>query len=177
MGEFNFVQWGKGVPVDYQRLNAMMLNDQYLKDKLDPSPRGILKGKVSSTTFTYTGTPGAANPVTSMGQFSNITFNCEASRMIKFTFAGSYSTNTSNSQNNNIYSYLSIDGGSDISLSIIWQQDAAFGGFPSFTYITPTALTQGTHTATVRMSGYDAFTLVGIQTLIIEDIGAWSSVA
>lgn len=177
MGEFNFVQWGKGVPVDYQRLNAMMLNDQYLKDKLDPAPRGILKGKVSSTTFTYTGTPGAANPVTSMAQFSNITFDCEANRMIKMTFTGSYSTNTANTYNNNIYSYINIDGGSDISQSIIWQYDGAFGGFPSFTYLTTSALSQGTHTATVKMSGYDSFTLVGSQKLIIEDIGAWSSVA
>lgn len=82
MSEFKFVQWGKGIPVDYQRLNAMMLNDQYLFDKVDPSPRGILIWK-------QTGPLASVNPTgsyQSVSGFTSLEFDVEANRLTSFYF-------------------------------------------------------------------------------------------
>ena len=50
MSEFKFVQWGKNVPVDYQRLNTMMINEQYLKD-VNHDPTKITKDYVRNSSL------------------------------------------------------------------------------------------------------------------------------
>ena len=45
MSEYKFVQWGKGIPVDYQRLGQMVSNEEYLKNKVDFASKGVLAWK------------------------------------------------------------------------------------------------------------------------------------
>ena len=172
MAEFKFVQWGEGIPVDYQRLNAMMLNDQYLNDRLDPSPRGILAWAQYSGTLSYSGSPGALGNTIISG-FDGIDFSCEANRMIKFTFDGLYADEDSGA-GNNIYIIISLDG-TETTVTATRMEAGTFGDFPKFTYITQTALSAGTHSITLKTTGYDDYKLVGPMFLTIEDIGMFVS--
>lgn len=173
MSEFKFVQWGAGIPNDYQRLNAMMINDQYLKDKLDPSPRGMLMWK-SASTFTIDPTGGYQN----ITGFENLTFDVEASRLISFEFnSGPIYTGTACEYRVRFV----IDG---VSTSNCGGGGAGASpqhfGASLATYTTPSALTQGSHTVTVQIIatgavsdlrlGYD-----GIISLKVRDEGAFLS--
>lgn len=165
MSEFKFVQWGKGVPVDYQRLNAMMLNDQYLKDKVDPSPRGILIWREVAQPG-VTGGLGYNN----FANFSNLTFDVEANRMIKITWDPGQATA-------NTYSGFYIQVVVDLAVVSVIRMNIAWANGINIA-LTPTtailnSLSQGSHTISVQGASDPTATWTGIGTarLIVEDIG------
>jgi len=192
MSEFKFVQWGKGTPVDYQRLNAMMINEQYLKDRSDIAPRGVLAWKVTDSDTTSTA--GSRVNFTGIG---SVSFNVEANRMLKIslfvytvTNSGAGTTastnvagNTTTYRDPNILEFdLDIDGtlvGNDGG-----GQQRIYSDFTLTTsnpaqmintaYFTTTPLTAGTHTVSPKIYSYPtAVTAKGQVRLLVEDIGAW----
>lgn len=148
MSEFKFVQWGKGVPNDYQRLNAMMINDQYLKDKLDPSPRGIIAWKSVAGPITIDPTGGADN----ITGFVSLGFDVEANRLISFSFNTSQMFSSSVQAEYRFYFY--VDGVQSLPCG-----GGGFAGGADYTSQTPamciwpSALSQGSHTVTVALQG------------------------
>jgi hypothetical protein len=177
MSEFKFVQWGKGTPVDYQRLNAMMLNEQYLKDAADRTPKGVLLWK-SVPSFTLDPT-GGYNPIVSL---SNLLFDVEEERLVSITFYPG------------TISGISPAGAADISFGFLLDDAVSpvkfAGGYwvfdgrgPSTTvsYVTPVALSKGSHTVSVIMRGNGDITTASIGTggsdplIIIRDEGKFIS--
>ncbi len=167
MSEFKFVQWGKGVPVDYQRLNAMMLNDQYLKDKVDPSPRGILIWReAAQPSINSTSAVGLAG-------FTNLTFDVEANRMIKITWDPG---DAFNSVYTGYYMQIYVDNiaRGNNKLNIGWgpvtvSAAADIGLTPSIALINN--LAQGSHSVTIMGSATQPMTGQGTARLLVEDIG------
>lgn len=144
MSEYKFVQWGKGIPVDYQRLGQMASNAQYLKDRIDPSPKGIILWKqLSGLSATAT---GAWQNVTSL---VTLPFDVSDDRLISVELntgiinTGNIACNVSFSFtiDGNFYSEI---GGTNVSASNLRETAVA-------RYIVPTPLTKGSHTITVQM--------------------------
>lgn len=169
MSEFKFVQWGKNVPVDYQRLNTMMINEQYLKDVADKAPRGVLAYAQTTSNTSLT----AAGSYTDLSGLSSTSFSVEANRMVKITLTG-FSLQTSSSPNA-IYLALSIDGAAPTndSQTIIRLTTTNAEHFPNVTYIN-NAFSVGTHTVKPQVWQYAATTLTvtGPIRLLVEDIGS-----
>lgn len=174
MSEFKFVQWGKGVPADYQRLNAMMLNDQYLKDRVDPSPRGLLIWKQTGqiTSINPSGTYQA------ISGFTSLRFDVEANRMISFYFNPGvvYSDTTVQVRFRFVIDSANtsdIGGGGSNGSNVYFSGGAAY-------HIASPALSQGSHTVSVQMIADAASTnmILGNNTQIIlavRDEGAYIS--
>jgi hypothetical protein len=179
MSEFKFVQWGKGVPVDYQRLNAMMLNEQYLKDIADVSPRGILAQALTTSDFS---TSTSVLDFTAITNMSAISFTVDANRIIKITVNGNYVDNpdvtgTLSDYTTSISIYF--DGSATSSFSTqCYNPISKRATFPTLIYSTPTALSAGTHTLAVKAALFTFDTAPTAQILkapincIIEDIGS-----
>ena len=154
MSEFKFVQWGKGTPVDYQRLNAMMLNEQYLKDIVDATPRGILLWK-EIPGFSINPTGG----YDSIPNLSNLTFDVEEDRVVSLTFyPGTISDITPIGSADISFGFFLDDGVTPVKQAGgYWVFD---GRGPSTTvaHVTPIALSKGTHTVSVLLQGNTAIT-------------------
>jgi hypothetical protein len=192
MSEFKFVQWGKNVPVDYQRLNAMMINEQYLKDIADNAPKGVLAWKTSDSD---TSTTVIATP-TSFAGIGSVSFNTEANRMIKislfiWTLNNAVTDITITTTPNITYSganavtldfdidgtLVGNDGGgvqriyTDIDLASANPTEII-----TATYFTQIALTAGSHTVTPKIMSYPYLATAKAQVrLLVEDIGAFIS--
>lgn len=182
MSEFKFVQWGKGVPNDYQRLNAMMLNDQYLKDKLDPSPRGVLAWKkTSSSTIVSVGTTSSFNGI------GTVDFDVEENRMIKISlFVYNIQSSISGSDPNTANILFSIDGGAastddNSAFQRVYYDSKMVTGNSANSmmavYFTDTPLSKGSHNVQPQISCGTYIvgaTITAVPTirLVIEDIGA-----
>lgn len=178
MSEFKFVQWGKGTPVDYQRLNAMMLNEQYLKDVVDATPKGILLWKEIAG-FNANPTGG----VDSIPNLSNLTFDVEEDRLISLTFyPGTISDMSPVGVADLSFGFLLDDATTPVKKAGgYWTYD---GRGPSTTvaYVTPTSLSKGTHTVSVILVGNSSLTTVNIglnhgsnPLLIVRDEGKFIS--
>lgn len=181
MTEFKFVQWGKGTPVDYQRLNAMMLNEQYLKDVVDSSPRGVLLWKRLTSEVTVD--PAGGYDV--IPGLSNLTFDVEEERLVSFEFEPGIVQATPNTIAEVRFGIL-VD---DSTLTV--KQNGNFyvsdvsgrGGSPSVKYVTTSALSKGTHTVSVIMQANVALTSVifgrsqSDPLLIVRDEGKFISAA
>lgn len=180
MSEFKFVQWGKGIPNDYQRLNAMMINDQYLKDKLDPSPRGVLAWK--STTSDTTGTVGAYIDFVGIG---TVGFNVEENRMIKISIFAYALTNGNAPGAAAAASFdFKIDGvrvgtPAEAYTRMYLDSSNVAGNLlhaPLAVYFTETALSKGYHTVTPQFFTFPGnVTAKGSVRVLVEDIGAFVS--
>lgn len=180
MTEFKFVQWGKGTPVDYQRLNAMMLNEQYLKDAIDPMPRGILLWKEIAG---FTADPtGGYDPIPNL---SNLTFDVEEDRVVSLTFyPGTISDMTPVGVADLSFGFFLDDGVTPVKQAGgYWTYD---GRGPSTTvaYVTPTSLSKGTHTVSVLLQGNTSLTQVKVGVnhgskplLVVRDEGKFISAA
>lgn len=170
MSEYKFVQWGKGIPVDYQRLGQMVSNEQYLKNIVDDTPRGVLAWKsVDGSTY---GTPtGIAQDVTNL---SNIPFDVQEDRLISFEFQSGrlYSPTTTIE----VRFSLLIDNVNtgDISGTVV-----VAGEYVSpvvYTWIPSSALSRGSHTVSTQFVSNNAATSLQIGNssrceLIIRDEG------
>jgi hypothetical protein len=174
MTEFKFVQWGKGTPVDYQRLNAMMLNEQYLKDVVDNTPKGVLAWK-SVTGSTYSNPTGSTQDVTNL---SNIVFDVQKDRMISFEVQSGrlYSPTTTVE----LRFSLSIDGVNtgDISGTVVYG--TTYQSPVVYTWMPSEALSQGTHTVSAQFVSNNAPTSIQIGqssrcSLIVRDEGSFIS--
>lgn len=188
MSEFKFVQWGKGVPNDYQRLNAMMINEQYLKDKLDPSPRGVLAWKKSDSQTT-----ASVNVFTNFNGIDTVDFDVEENRMIKISFYvyGMLSSNAGTAApngSNTAIVVLSIDGSAlnsnnDGSVMRFYADTGMTtsnnGGSMTFVYFTDTPLAKGSHSVTPQIAAgaFAATSVTAVPSirLLVEDIGAFIS--
>lgn len=175
MAEFKFVQWGKGVPIDYQRLNAMMLNEQYLKDIADASPRGILTLAQSSANTTTSSTVLTWGDISNMGSMS---FTVEANRIIKITVNGNYVDNPSTTNDAVTSVGIFLDGSASAAFTTTtYNNTQKRSVFPTLVYVTDTPLSAGTHTLKVRAQMYMSASPVG-QVLytplncVVEDIGS-----
>lgn len=175
MSEFKFVQWGKGVPVDYQRLNAMMLNDQHLKDKVDPSPRGVLIWK-------QTGPLASVDPngsYQSVSGFTTLGFDVEAGRLTSFYFnPGVVYADAGPCQ---VRFRFVIDATTTADIGGGGGTNAAGNYFNGPVFHMPnTALAQGSHTVSVQMiadSGVTNMVLGAASSVIfvVRDEGAFVS--
>jgi len=174
MSEFKFVQWGRGIPVDYQRLGQMMSNEDYLRERIDPAPKGVIAWK-SVAGSTYSTPTGAMQNITNL---ENITFNVEENRLISFEF-----------QSGRIYSASStievrfgilIDG---VATSDISGTVALSGGYASpvvYTWIPGESLSKGSHTVTVQFVSNNVASNLQIGnssrcSLIVRDEGEFIS--
>ena len=175
MSEFKFVQWGKGTPVDYQRLNTMMINEQYLKDITDTVPKGIIKQLTCTSDITLGAYPNA----TSLPNMDNISFSVDVNRSIKFTISGkafkNMETTPANAYQLNLF--LLIDGTVVSSTVTNVTATLTYNDFPTLIYTTPNPLSKGSHTVSVQAY---YFALVGSPTApsilqpiqcTIEDVG------
>ena len=177
MSEFKFVQWGKGTPVDYQRLNAMMLNEQYLKDVVDLAPRGVLLWKQSSS-VTINPTGG----LDSITNFTNLVFEVEEDRLVTFQFEVGTIPSAIPSGFAQVEYGLIIDGAGSAA-----KQAGGYyvydGRGPSSTlmYVTPEALSKGTHTVSLVMIANGSLDSVQLGTggsgplFIVRDEGKFIS--
>lgn len=178
MSEYKFVQWGKGIPVDYQRLGQMVSNEQYLKDKFEHTPRGLLMWKQTSGT----GPINASGSYQAITGFTSLPFDVEENRSISFFFdAGLLQSNVSGQ----IRFKFIIDSTSteDISGSGAYYNGLVQEGYShagACLYFSPTALAKGSHTVSVQMiadASMNAVYLGNYTTMIIavRDEGAYVS--
>ncbi len=172
MSDFKFVQWGKNVPVDYQRLGAMMLNEQYLKDIVDTAPRGILAWKTANAV-----TINPSGGYQQVAGFVNIQFDVEANRLISLEFnPGTMTTNLACQFR--IRFVVDGVGVAESGGGGMGQLTGATGYFASSpaVYIPAAALSRGTHSVTVEIIADGAVSTLslgneGTITLKVEDIG------
>jgi hypothetical protein len=82
MAKFNSVRFGENTPVSYDKLNYMMLNDQYNKDQLGKIPKGIL-----ATSQKAIFVLGSQMP---RKQDFNINFSVDDSRLVKISVSCAY---------------------------------------------------------------------------------------
>lgn len=176
MSEFKFVQWGRGVPVDYQRLNAMMLNEQYLKDITDASPRGILAQASTTSDFT---TSSTALTYTSITNMDGISFTVDSNRIVKITVNGNFVDNPDTTNDYVTILALYLDGSGTAAFTTqCYNPIQKRATFPTLIYVTPTALSAGAHTLKVQTAMYSSDGTPSGQILrapincIIEDIGS-----
>jgi len=178
MSEFKFVQWGKGTPVDYQRLNAMMLNEQYLKDVVDATPRGILLWK-EVPGFTADPTGG----YDTVPNLSNLTFDVEENRVVSLAFyPGTISDMTPIGLADISFGFFLDNAVTPVKQAggYYTTDVSSTGRGPSTTvaYVTPVALSKGTHTVSVLLQGNTGLTQVKVGVnhgsnplLIVRDEG------
>ena len=164
MSEYRFVQWGKGVPVDYQRLGQMVSNEEYLKNKIDPAPKGVIAWK---TTSAVTINPsGAYQDITG---FTNLTFDVDENRLISMEFNPGLMTTDAQCQ---MRIRFVVDG--------IGIAESGGGGMGSFTgtgyfasspavYIPSPSLTKGTHTVSVQFIAD-----IGVTSMVFGNAGTVS---
>lgn len=181
MSEFKFVQWGKGIPVDYQRLNAMMLNEQYLKDKADPAPRGILLRKRAAA-ITYDPSGGWQD----MTGLTGLTLTVpENNRLISFEFQSGRCLADAPCE---VRFKLNIDGtpmitsgvDSSSATSITANSTINWGPPVVFTTFPASVLTAGTYTITAQFIANSGISVLilgesGCSSLIIRDEGSYIS--
>ena len=179
MSEFKFVQWGRGTPVDYQRLNAMMLNEQYLKDVVDRSPRGVLMWKQTDGI----GPIDPSGTYQSVTGFTSLVFDVEEDRCISFFFNPGIGFSNSSGQ---VRFRFVIDSviTSDISGGGTFYSGAFTGYFNagSLFYIPTQALSKGTHTVSVELIADSSISALYIgnattMCLVVRDEGAFVSEA
>jgi hypothetical protein len=178
MSEFKFVQWGKGTPVDYQRLNAMMLNEQYLKDVADRTPRGVLMWK-NSAGIGPLNPSGTYQPVTG---FTSLLFDVEENRCISFSFhPGNGLLNTTSQLRIRFVvdttNTADITGGGAYSTGAVYQ--GYFNAGTAF-HIPTAALSKGNHSISVEFVADEYVTSAFLgndsgMTLVVRDEGAFVS--
>ena len=176
MSEFKFVQWGKGTPVDYQRLNAMMLNEQYLKDVVDNLPRGTLAWKTASAVTIDPS--GGYQQVTG---FTNIVFDVEEDRLTSFEFnPGTMTTDVAcQFRIRFVVDGVAVAESGGGGMGTLTGATGYFASSPAV-YIPPSALSKGTHSVSVEIIADGAITTlrlgnVGTITLKVEDVGKFIS--
>ena len=174
MSEYKFVQWGKGIPVDYQRLGQMVSNEEYLKNKVEYYPRGVLLWKeVTGETFVATGA------LQDLPSLSNLSFDVDSERLISIEFNAGivFASAASNLRtgfviDNNTYNLI---GGTNISATNLPEPSTS-------RLILAEALPRGTHTITVQVRGDTSVSMtLGYDstraTLIVRDEGPFISAA
>ena len=176
MSEYKFVQWGKGVPVDYQRLGQMVSNEQYLKDVLDRTPRGTLAWK-SVAGSSYSTPTGIMQNVTNL---ANISFDVEENRLISFEFqSGRLHSPTLQIE---VRFQLLIDnvGTGDVSGTVVTA--GGYTGPVVFTWAPPEPLSKGTHTVSAQFVSNNSASALQIGNLsrcsiIVRDEGRFTDPA
>lgn len=163
---YSEVKFPKHAPINYQKLQQMSLNDQYIKDKLDAQPRGILlREYVDLTDAEFTG-PGDV--------LESYIFTCEESRIITYNFSPVYITETIDYVRPTTF-YIKIDG-IEYGKSAVFSYDSS----PIYEYFNITGfatdLSAGEHTLTVSSDRSGLWTLLR-GYLIVEDRGQYISQA
>jgi hypothetical protein len=180
MSEYKFVQWGKGVPVDYQRLGQMVSNEEYLKSKVDPSPKGVLLWKQRSGI----GPLDPSGTYQAVTGFSSLPFDVDENRLISFSFNPGLGFTNSSGQLRFRFSIDSVYT-DDISGGGSYYGGLAYQGYFSpgvSDYIPPEALPKGTHTVSVELVADSTISALYIgnstkMTLIVRDEGQFISAA
>jgi len=179
MGEFQFVRWGEGVPVDYQRLNAMMLNEQHLKDLVEPLPRGIIMHKTIEI-FSIDPNGGPQN-ITGL---VNLNFTTEPGRLTSFEFhPGIIAPDVANGFEIRYKITVTEAGGSIVASpenGAAVVNDFSNPGVP-LVWMYPEALPAGTHNVSVNLVANVSFNSITVGRdlsrvlLIVRDEGAYVS--
>lgn len=162
MSEFKFVQWGRGVPVDYQRLGQMMSNEDYLKNKIEPSPKGVICWKTSSAV-----TINPSGGYQDITGFTNITFDVEDNRLIYFEFNPGTMTTDVACQ----FRLRFLIDGIAVSESGGGGMGALTGGTGYFAsspavYVANPALSRGSHSVSVQFIADG-----GVNTMVFGNVG------
>ncbi len=175
MSEYKFVQWGKGVPVDYQRLGQMVSNEEYLKNKIDPSPKGIILWK-SISSFTLDPT-GGQDVITGL---NNLAFDVDEDRLISFTFLPGTIAGASPVALTDVQFHILIDGTNYKNAGGYYTYDGRGPG-PTLGYIHPSALSKGSHSVSIVLVGNGSLTTITVGSnnsnplLIVRDEGQFIS--
>jgi hypothetical protein len=165
-GSFKTVKFGKEMSLDYSsKLQQLMLNDQYLKDKIESFPRGLIAHDVLTIPNSSSIAAGSA--------IASIDFACDGYRMLKF-YAG--------------LSHL-LPGGFDSKVVLTPKVDGAEFGYKgtgkawtasparSFTmgsvfFITEEPLNSGQHNFSLYVNNTASFQTCKL-SIIIEDAGKY----
>jgi hypothetical protein len=174
MSEYKFVQWGKGIPVDYQRLGQMVSNEQYLKDIVDDTPRGVLAWK-SVAGSTYATPTGIAQNVTNL---SNIPFDVEENRLISFEFDSGRLHCPANTVEVRFSLLIDNVNTGDVSGTVVVAGE--YESPASYTWIPTSALSKGAHTVSAQFVSNNAASSLQIGnlsrcSLIVRDEGPFIS--
>jgi hypothetical protein len=158
------VRFPKHLPIDYQKMQQMSLNDQYLKDKIDAQPRGILLREyidLDDTEFIYTD-----------DIMVSYNFTCEENRLISYNLSPVYITETIFYVRPTTL-YIKIDGEEYGKTSIF-----SYGSSPIYDYFNVFGfidnLAAGEHTLTISSDRILLWTLFRGH-LIVEDRGRYIS--
>lgn len=82
MADFTTVQWEPKTPLSYDRFSSMMENDTYLKDLIEPAPRGVKAWKQSTSTHAVTSVVNDYQVPNSL----TFSFTADADRMYRITY-------------------------------------------------------------------------------------------
>ena len=172
MANFTSVLWQPRSPVTYTNLAAMSENDQYLKDLIEPAPRGVLGlSKKTSSAGTGSTTNAWSNPFG-----STITFSVEANRYIRSTF---FCMDIFGAGGTCLYSAVIKIDGTIVAQARATAENGYQRAMPPCMAVT-TGLSAGSHTAIVEIakingpsggSGQFEATSNSPMFLLVEDIG------
>jgi hypothetical protein len=173
MAKFQSVRFGENTPVSYDKLNYMMLNDQYNKDELSKIPKGILATSKQGLLALLPSVPSVQN--------FEVDFSVDDSRLVKITVACGYITTSVTGNIMNVS--LQIDGidvgptatGVGAALDLVTQY---YRPIAELAHIVSPPLTKGVHTLKLVVSGTgSAGNGLDVPTplcrIFVEDIGRY----
>jgi hypothetical protein len=173
MAKFETVRFGENTPVSYDKLNYMMLNDQYNKDQLNKIPKGILATYKAGIFVTGANMPSKQN--------FNISFSVDDSRLIKISVSCGYVKTSVTGDTIDLS--LQID---DIDVGPTATGIGAAAGATEYqrpvaelVHIVSPPLAKGVHTLDLVVSGKTSvsgnavFTPSSLVRVFIEDIGQY----
>jgi hypothetical protein len=175
MAKFETVRFGENTPVSYDKLNYMMLNDQYNKDQLKKIPKGILA--------TYKGGIFVLGSQMPSKQNINLSFTVDDSRLIKISVScGKLDTVVAG---DTMDLSLQIDGinvgptATGIGAGIISGANDYLRPVAELVYVVSPALIKGVHTLDLTVSGKTSVSSNGVYVpaslvrIFVEDIGQY----
>jgi hypothetical protein len=165
-GSFKTVKFGKEMSLDYSsKLQQLMLNDQYLKDKIESFPKGL----IAHNFFTI---PNSSS-IPFGSAIASIDFACDGDRMLKF-YAG-LSHLLPQSWDSKVILTPKVDGAEFgyKGTGKAWTASPA----PSFTmgsvfFVTEEPLTSGQHNFSLYVNTSASFQTCKL-SIIIEDAGKY----
>jgi len=173
MAKFESVRFGENTPVSYDKLNYMMLNDQYNKDELRKIPKGVLATYKTGIAVLAQNTP--------FNLSLDIPFTVDDSRLVKITVTcGTFESTVTGEIMNLSVQIDGIDVGPKATgVSAALSTSVAYGRpVAELAHIVSPALTKGTHTLDLVVSGKGAVgSLFSVSSpfvwILVEDIGPY----
>lgn len=183
MATFDYVEWERRTPITVTRMNQMSENDQYLKDRIDAMPQGILGWAKKTSNRNMANQDVGPNEYIEMANFE-VEVTIEEDRLIKATYKCRNVTG-GNAQGIRILgTRIIIDGNTNFGAINMQAESNSTRAFPPLIHVGP--VSAGAHTFTIEhavISGAAAdglapnvmfeATATSPHLLVVEDIGAY----